>query len=430
MSNLVMNRRRFLGASAGLASMPLWAPGLGLAADAANIRMVWWGSEERARRTTDAVKAFEAANAGISVETESMGWDDYWTRLATQVAGGNAPDFMQMDYRYVSEYARRGAILPLDDYLGSVLKIEDFGKVNLDSCSVDGKLYGGNVGVNSFGTILDPQLWQDAGVEPPTYGTSWDEFTEKCKAYSAATKAKAKYATADASGSENLFEGWLRENGKALYTGDGEIGYDADDAAKWFTYWADMRKAKACVPADIQGLYKNSIETSPLTLGYSASDFAFSNQFVGFQKLNQPTLEITAQPVTPDGKPAHYLKPSQMFSIYTKSKVPEQTAMLINFLIADPAGALILGVERGVPASPAIREALMPTLDAPSAKAVQFISDLSPYVGDLPPAPPQGAGEMNAVLIRISQEVAFEASSPEDAGKALVAEAQSVLKRG
>ncbi len=41
MSNLVMDRRRFLGASAGLISMPFWAPGLGLAADSANIRMVW-----------------------------------------------------------------------------------------------------------------------------------------------------------------------------------------------------------------------------------------------------------------------------------------------------------------------------------------------------------------------------------------------------
>jgi multiple sugar transport system substrate-binding protein len=61
---------------------------------------------------------------------------------------------------------------------------------------------------------------------------------------------------------------------------------------------------------------------------------------------------------------------------------------------------------------------------------VKFISALTPYVGALPPAPPQGAGEMNAALIRISQEVSFEASTPEAGGASLIAEAKSVLKKG
>ena len=65
-----------------------------------------------------------------------MGWDDYWTRLATQVAGGNAPDLIQMDYRYLFEYAGRGAILPLDDYMGKELNIADFGEANLAACQI------------------------------------------------------------------------------------------------------------------------------------------------------------------------------------------------------------------------------------------------------------------------------------------------------
>ncbi len=72
----------------------------------------------------------------------------------------------------------------------------------------------------------------------------------------------------------------------------------------------------------------------------------------------------------------------------------------------------------------------MPELDNASRKAVDFISALTPHVGSLPSAPPQGAGEMNAVLIRISQEVAFEAATPESGAEALVSEAKAVLKRG
>jgi len=87
---------------------------------------------------TRQVDAFKAANAGVDVKTESAGWSDYWPRLATQVAGQNAPDHdPRWTYRYLFEYARRGAIIPLDQYLGKSLDIADFGKPNLDSCSVE-----------------------------------------------------------------------------------------------------------------------------------------------------------------------------------------------------------------------------------------------------------------------------------------------------
>ncbi len=430
MSISSVNRRHFLGAGLGLASIPVWGPLPVSAAEGAQVRMVWWGSEDRARRTKEAVKTFEGANAGVTVATESMGWDDYWPRLATQVAGGNAPDFIQMDYRFMFEYARRGTIMPLDQFMGSELKIADFGEGNLKSCSVDGKLYGANVGVNAFGTIVDTAAWQDVGITAPTFGTNWEQYAEACIAYGKAAKGKKKYASADGSGSEQLFEGWLISHGKSLYRDDGSLGYEAADAAEWFKYWAELREAGGCVSADVQALYKNTIETSPLTLGYSASDFAFSNQFVGFQKVNKPTLAIIGQPVVANGKPGHYLKPSQMFSVSAKSKAPDVTARLINFLVRDPAGALILGVERGVPASPAIRDALVPKLDAANTAVVKFISALTPYVGTLPPAPPQGAGEMNAVLIRVSQEVAFEASTAQAGGESLITEAKSILKKG
>ncbi len=423
------NRRSFLGAGGATLAFPMLSSGV-FAAGSVDIRAVWWGGDERGRRTNAAIKAFMNANPGISVEAETMGWDDYWARLATQVAGGNAPDFIQMDYRYMAEYARRGAIRPLDDYLGNELQIEDFGAANLESCSVDGKLYGGNVGVNSFGVLLDPTAWENAGVEAPDFGTSYEDFAAKCADFAAAGPDGKFAATADGSGSESLFEGWLRGKGKALYTADGELAYGADDAAEWFAYWAEMRASGACLRPDIQALYKNTIETSPLVNGYAATDFAFSNQFVGFQKLMETELAIVGEPVVTDGQPSHYLKPSQMFSIAASSDYPAETAMLINFLIRDPAGTRILGVERGIPASPEIRDMLMPELDAPSRKAVEFISKLTPYVGSLPPAPPKGAGELNAVLIKVSQEVAFGAKSAREGGAKLVDEAMSVLERG
>jgi multiple sugar transport system substrate-binding protein len=428
MSAYSVSRRALLGAGAGIAAASL----LGLrpaSAQQKDIRVFWWGSQERADRTNRAVDAFKKANAGIDAKTEFAGWADYWPRLATRVAGRNAPDLIQMDYRYMFEYARRGAIVPLDQYMGSALKIEDFGKSNLESCSVDGKLYGVNLGVNSSCAVYDTAAWEAAGVEPLTFGTSWDEFAAKSAAFAKGNKRRKLYATMDASGHEPAFELWLVQHGKKLYTEAGHLGFDEKDAAGWFKLWADMRKSGGCVPADVQALDKSTLDTSTLTLGYAATAFPHSNQFVGLQQLNKAKLAITAFPVTTGGKPGQYLKPSQMWSIASDSKSPEIAAKLANFTVAEAEGAKILGVERGVPASSAMRELLGPDLDEVSMKVVDYIGKLGPYTAPLPPSPPKGAGEVFTVLERVSQEVGFGVS-PEEGGKKFVTEAISILKRG
>ena len=428
MSAYSVNRRGLLGAGAGIAAASL----LGLkpaAAQQKDIRVFWWGSQERADRTNRAVDAYKKANAGIEAKTEFAGWSDYWPRLATRVAGRNAPDLLQMDYRYMFEYARRGAIVPLDQYMGNALKIEDFGKANLESCSVDGKLFGINLGVNSSCAVFDPAAWEAAGVAPLAFGNSWDEFVSKCAAFAKGNKRKKFYATMDASGHEPGFELWLVQNGRALYGEDGKLAFDEKDAGNWFKLWAELRKSGGCVPPDVQALDKSTLDTSTLTLGYAATAFPHSNQFVGLQQLNKAKLDITAFPVTAGGKPGQYLKPSQMWSIASDSKNPEIAVKLANFTVAEAAGAKILGVERGVPASSGMRELLGPDLDEVSKKVVDYIGKLGPYTAKLPPSPPKGAGEVAFVLERVSQEVAFGVS-PEEGGKKFVTEAASILKRG
>ena len=140
-------------------------------------------------------------------------------------------------------------------------------------------------------------------------------------------------------------------------------------------------------------------------------------------------MSVVGAPVQEGGKPGQYLKPSQMFSVSSTSKDPALAARMINFLVRAPEGARLLGLDRGVPASPEIREAIMPDLSETSRKVVELISSLTPHIGALPPSPPKGAGEINAVQIRISQEVGFEAVSPEQGGASLVDEAAAILKR-
>jgi multiple sugar transport system substrate-binding protein len=421
------DRRTLLKAALGSAGLTAVGAVPALARSSTRVRMYWWGSKERADRTLKAAALYQQRHPEVKIDGETLAWGDYWPRLATQAAGRNAPDLIQMDYRYIAEYARRGAILPLDEYLGKSLDIVDFGKESLDSCRVDGKLYAVNLGNNSNALIYNKAAFQKAGVDEPV-NVTWDKFIELTAAVTKAHNGEY-YGTSDASGEENALENWLRQKGKALFTEDGKLAFDEKDAGDWFAMWAKMREMKACPPADLQALDKNNIETNLLTQGRAACAFNHSNQYVGYQVLNKNPLGVTMYPQGAGPNHGHYLKPSQMWSVYSRSKVADEAVKIANFTVKDSEATKILGVERGVPASPAVRENVAGDLDQMGKLVVDFISFVSNRVGPLPPAPPQGAGEVQVLLRRISEQVNFGRLSPAEGGKQYVSEARAILSR-
>ncbi|MCQ8783474.1 ABC transporter substrate-binding protein [Mangrovibrevibacter kandeliae] len=428
---MLTTSRRGLLRAGGVAALLATVGGGSVLAQDKRMRFLWWGSQERADRTNAALAAYRQTAPGVDIVGEFTGWSDYWPRLATQVAGRNAPDLIQMDYRYIFEYARRGALMPFDDDLGKALRIDDFGQQNIDSGRVDGKLYGINLGVNSVTMGFDAKAWEKAGVDAPEPGITWDEFADRAARMSANKPKPNFYASADAGGVEPAFEGWLQQDGKNLYTDDGKLGYAVGDATNWFAFWDRMRKSGACVPADVQALDQLTIETNALTTGKAATAFFHSNQFIGYQALNKAELSLGPYPTrSPDAPSGHYLKPSMLISVSSGAADKEAAVAFCNFLVEDPAAAKALGIERGVPASAKIRDAVATSLDATATKIVDYIGAITPRAIPLPPPPPTGAGELQFVLKRINEEVGFGQKTPEQAGEDMVKQAQDVLARG
>src|SRR5258708_27888516 len=158
-----IDRRTLL--KAGASALALAGSGIGpAAAEEKRLRMYWWGGKERADRTFKVNELYTAANAGVKIDGETLGWGDYWARLATQAAGRNAPDVIQMDYRYIFEYARRGALLPLDPYVSKGLNLSDFSQEAINSGKVDGKIYGVSLGLNSTALTFDKATIESIGL--------------------------------------------------------------------------------------------------------------------------------------------------------------------------------------------------------------------------------------------------------------------------
>lgn len=429
MTTTAQNRRTMLKLGLGLAGTA--ALGLPASAQEKKMRMFWWGSKDRADRTFKANELYQKANPGTSIEGETLGWNDYWPKLATQTAGRNAPDVVQMDYRYLFEYARRGALMPLDGMMPKTLNIADFGQAQIDSGRVDGKTYAVSLGLNSTALLYDKALLDQLGVVVPKHTTTWEEMGKLGSAISKAANREGYRGVMDAGGMEQALEVWVRQRGKALYTEDGKLAFDEKDVAEWFAFWDGLRKMGAIVMPDVQALDKDSIETSVLTLGKAAITFANSNQLVGFQAVNKSKLGMSMLPVGGAGtKPGQYLKPAMLWSVSARAKDPEEAAKIVNFFVTNPEAAQVLGVERGVPPSAAMRALLASQLDALGKEMVDYVSFATDKVGALPPPPPKGAGEIFTVLRRTNEQVGFGKLTVADAAKSFIAEANSIIARG
>jgi multiple sugar transport system substrate-binding protein len=422
-----IGRRQFLMGSSALVAAGAFA-GPAFAQDK-RMRLAWWGGQARADRT-DAVSAlYAAAHPGTTFDTWWLAFNDYWPKLGTEVAGGNAADVYQMDYRYLVEYATRGVIAPLDEYVASgALDLSDFDQDQQDGGKVDGKLYAISLGANSVAMMVNTKAFDDAGIPRPTRDWTYEDYKGHAEAFNA--KSGTMKLLADGSASEPAFENFLRQRGKALYT-DGKLGWEADDLVDWFKLWADLRAAGACVSTEDQALDATAaIDTTMITLKKAATSFANSNQLIGFQAVNESPLDMVNFPRAEAGAGGgHYRKPSQFWSLNPKSALLAEGVDYMSFFVNDLGAGAALGVERGIPCSKKVRDAIAPGLDPQSQIALNFVSTLGDLLGTLPPVPPTAAGEVSTQLTTKSQEVGFGVTTPEDAGAAFFQEATDILAR-
>lgn len=416
----VFHRRHFLAAS-GAAALAL-SP-LGALAQSTRLRAFWWGNPDRDKRTRTLLDTYAKKN-NLQISAESLGWGDYWTKLGTQVAGGNAPDLIQMDYRYLFEYARRETLLPLD----SLLPLPDFSPNDRDGGKVDGKLYGVNLGSNSKAMVYDTAMLEKVGVKSIANDWTYDDFGRIAAEISKINPGKY-WGSSDNSRWEQGFEQWLNSRSKSLYTPDGKAGFTADDVAAWFDLWDKFRKAGAVAPADVGATNNGKVEEYEITRGLAAMSFVNSNQLVAFQGLSKSKLAISVFPREKGGSSGHYIKPSQMMSVSSKSKSPEEAAKLVNYMVTDPEGVKILGIERGVPCSAAARALLTPEVDDLGRQQIEFVAMLGKIAVPLPPPPPKGAGEIENLLKRVADSVAFGKTSIKDGASQFHTEAVGILAR-
>lgn len=393
------------------------------------LRFTWWGSDTRTKLTQQVIDAYQKDHPNVTIKGEFGEWSGYWDKLATTVAANDAPDIIQMDEKYLREYADRGALLDLKKADG--LDTGKFEPDTLGAGEFDGGLYGLNAGINSFAVVINPAAFKTAGVAIPDDKTwTWDDFAKT--AAEITTKTGGKVTGTGALGTNEAgLNLWARQNGESLWTKDGKVGVSPEKTTDFFKYILKLRDAKAIPSAEAISQDMNaSLDQSAFATGKLAMSFIWSNQLVAFSKATGQQLKLLRIP-SPDGQAAKngsYYKGSMFWSISARSKHQKEAAEFVNYLANNTAAGDVLLAERGVPPNTEVRAEVTPKLKPEDAATAKFIQDIKQDLGDPSPAPPVGGGQVEKIIQRYTTEVLFGRQAPEAAAKAFLDEVNGELK--
>lgn len=392
------------------------------------LRFSWWGSDVRHELTQQVIDAYEAENPDVTIEGEFGDFSGYFDRLATQVAANDAPDVIQMDPSFLTEYAGRGALLDLG---GTDIDTADFDEAALGTGEFEGTLYGIVNGINVPVVFANPALFAAAGVELPDDTTwTWDDFTDVATRVSEGSP-DGVYGAESYGFDPITLEMYARQDGGSLFTDDGGVALTEDQATAYWSQLKALQDAGAIPPASL------NVENSATTLdarqnasGAAAMGWWLSNQLPAAEAALGGDLEILRYPSLSGAAEdaGQYLRPSQFWTISARTEHPEAAADFVDYLANSEEAASVLLSERGTIPNAELREATSGALTEPERAVNDFITEVTPEIGDPVQPTPVGLGGEGFPVMRYSSEVLFERLTPAEAATRLLDEAEANLQ--
>jgi len=122
------------------------------------------------KNLTAIVDAFEKANPDITVKVTTTDYQDYFTKLQTDLAAGTQSDVFDVDAGSFANYQSQGVLASLDG-----VKSASYRTSVLDAYKVDGKQYGLPTSFSNVVLFYNKALFDKAGVSYPTKDWTWSD---------------------------------------------------------------------------------------------------------------------------------------------------------------------------------------------------------------------------------------------------------------
>lgn len=393
----------------------------------ANLRIVWWGNQERHDITSKVLDMYSASNPNVTFAPEYQGFDGYYQKLTLLAASNNMPDVFQF---YVgagdaNQFTNKGLVEPLDSYVESgLIDVTNIGESTLSGGKdKDGKLYGIPLGANARAMFVDVAAYDKAGLTIPENGyDTWQALYEDLKVLKETTGV---YGADDIFNVAFTLPYYMRQFGQSVYSEQSGIGFDE----KLFTDYFNMRKqwvSEGLMPKMDAALSVKGPEESFFVRGQSAVLVGYTNQYPAVATAAGREIRMILMP-GPNSDKAMDVRPGLHFSISSKSANKVEAAKFISYFVNDIEANKVLNANRGMPISSEVRDVLSQTFE-PEMKAVaEYMEKVAGHSGPLDAPAPAGSSEIDALLVDIEQQVMFDQTSPAVAYANLQKEAASIV---
>jgi oligogalacturonide transport system substrate-binding protein len=325
------------------------------AENSVTLRFSWWGGDARHKPTIEAIKLFEAANPGINIKGEYMGWNGYPERLTTQFSGNNEPDIMQINWAWISTMLSKDGNGFFDlNNAKSELKLDEWGS-SLQTGMWKGKLNAIPVSYTARTFIWQKTIFDKAGLPIPK---TWDEFLALGKSFE--TKLGKNYYPMDGQVFVlfHLAHAYiLQKTGKPwIDPATPKVALNKEEVLEFIRFYKKLAASRAVVPLQLR-LSTAGPET-PLEQiqSWVVGEWAGSNTWDSDFKTRLSSLPKTTTVVHGDfltmkgaKNSGFYGRPSMMLAVSKNCKKPLIAAKFINFMLTNPEAVKILKDTRGIP---------------------------------------------------------------------------------
>lgn len=401
--------------------------------DAITLKFTWWGSQSRHDYTQKILDAYTAEHPNITFEAVPAGWDGYFDKLSTEAASGSMPDIVQMDYLYISTYAKNNSIADLQPYIDDkTIDVSGIDEALLNSAKINGKMAGLVLSTSLVTFPYNPEVLQAAGVEAPKTGWTWDEFiamNQKLKD-GGVTDAAVINPCLDT----NLYNYWVRQHGEQLFSDDQKsLGY-ADDKlmADYIQMFKDaMDQDLVPTPDEMEQIETLGLEAGPVVTGEGAFTQNWNNYSTLVSGTNDKIKMVTPPTIGADDKKGLWMKPGMFLSIAETSAHKKEAAEFINWFLNSETSNEIMMAERGTPSSSIARDFLTGSGKmAPQQQDMfAYVDEASAMAGETPAPDPTGMSEVNKAFADACNAAFYEQMSPEDAAASFRKKADEILAR-
>lgn len=149
-----------------------------IAALAEEIRVSWWGNDDRHQLTLETIKKFEELNPDTKIKPEYSGFGSLVENFTTQFAGGTEADVMIVLYNWIDQFSPNGDGFYDINELKDIIDLSQFDEEFLKFGESNGILQGIAQVENVLIIAMNKTILDKLGSEIPT---TWDEYKEIAK---------------------------------------------------------------------------------------------------------------------------------------------------------------------------------------------------------------------------------------------------------